>query len=75
MVTLYNDSLFTSNCKVLVNTINCAGAMGKGIALEFKNRYPDMYFKYKNGIIPKIASKGYIKSMANAESTTGSLRL
>ena len=55
MVTLYNDSLFTTDCKVLVNTVNCAGAMGKGIALEFKNRYPDMYFKYKeickNGLL------------------------
>lgn len=47
MVTLYNTSLFESNCKVLVNTVNCAGAMGKGIALEFKKRYPDMYLKYK----------------------------
>lgn len=26
---------------------NCAGAMGKGIALEFKKRYPDMYKEYK----------------------------
>ncbi len=26
---------------------NCAGAMGKGIALEFRKRYPSMYNKYK----------------------------
>jgi len=26
---------------------NCAGAMGKGIALEFKRRYPKMYLEYK----------------------------
>lgn len=25
---------------------NCAGAMGKGIALEFKKRYPEMYKQY-----------------------------
>ena len=22
---------------------NCAGAMGKGIAVQFKSKYPDMY--------------------------------
>ena len=27
---------------------NCAGAMGKGIALQFKNRFPLMYKKYKS---------------------------
>lgn len=26
---------------------NCAGAMGKGIAVQFKDKYPDMYLKYK----------------------------
>lgn len=26
---------------------NCAGAMGKGIALQFKEKYPQMYLKYK----------------------------
>ncbi|MDE6288710.1 MAG: macro domain-containing protein [Muribaculaceae bacterium] len=32
---------------------NCAGAMGKGIALQFRNKFPDMYARYnimcKNG--------------------------
>ena len=27
---------------------NCAGAMGKGIALQFKNRFPGMYEQYRN---------------------------
>lgn len=26
---------------------NCAGAMGKGIALQFRKKYPDMYLQYK----------------------------
>lgn len=26
---------------------NCAGAMGKGIALQFKAKFPEMYFEYK----------------------------
>lgn len=39
--------LFTSEAQTLVNTVNCVGVMGKGIALEFKKRYPDMFQKYK----------------------------
>lgn len=38
--------LFESSCKTVVNTINCVGVMGKGIALEFKKRYPQMYREY-----------------------------
>lgn len=26
---------------------NCAGAMGKGIALQFRRKYPNMYLQYK----------------------------
>ena len=38
--------MFSSKCTTIVNTINCVGVMGKGIALEFKKRYPDMYTQY-----------------------------
>jgi O-acetyl-ADP-ribose deacetylase (regulator of RNase III) len=27
---------------------NCAGAMGKGIAVQFKEKFPEMYRKYKH---------------------------
>ena len=39
--------LFTSTAQTLVNTTNCFGAMGKGIALEFKRRFPDMFKDYR----------------------------
>ena len=29
-------NIFDSKCSTLVNTVNCVGVMGKGIALEFK---------------------------------------
>ena len=38
--------ILQSNAQTLVNTVNCVGVMGKGIALEFKNRFPDMYQDY-----------------------------
>lgn len=40
--------IFESSAQTLVNTINCVGVMGKGLALEFKNRYPAMFDKYKS---------------------------
>lgn len=43
-----NRDIFESKCQVLVNPINCVGVMGKGLALEFKNRYPKMFDKYKD---------------------------
>jgi len=38
--------LFESKAQTLVNTVNLVGIMGKGIALEFKNRYPEMFKDY-----------------------------
>ena len=38
--------LFNSRAKTLVNTVNCVGVMGKGIAKEFKRRYPQMFDDY-----------------------------
>ncbi len=38
--------IFKSNAQTLINTVNCVAVMGKGIALEFKNRFPDMYDDY-----------------------------
>jgi O-acetyl-ADP-ribose deacetylase (regulator of RNase III) len=38
--------ILESRAETLVNTVNCVGVMGKGIALEFKNRFPEMYTDY-----------------------------
>ena len=46
MITYLNGNLFDSKVQVLTNAINCVGVMGKGVALEFKNRYPVMHSKY-----------------------------
>jgi O-acetyl-ADP-ribose deacetylase (regulator of RNase III)/uncharacterized protein YwgA len=38
--------LFASSAQTLVNTVNCVGVMGKGVALKFKERFPEMYEDY-----------------------------
>jgi len=45
---IITGNIFTTNCDVIVNTVNCVGVMGAGIALECRLRYPDMYVKYKS---------------------------
>lgn len=42
-----SGNLFNSKATTLVNTVNCVGAMGKGIALEFRRRFPDMFQQYQ----------------------------
>ena len=39
-------NMFSSPMQTLVNTVNCVGVMGKGIALDFKQRFPEMYKEY-----------------------------
>jgi O-acetyl-ADP-ribose deacetylase (regulator of RNase III)/uncharacterized protein YwgA len=38
--------LFASRAHTLVNTVNCVGIMGKGVAAEFKKRFPLMFEDY-----------------------------
>ena len=39
--------LFNAKTQAIVNTVNCVGVMGKGVALEFKKRWPDNFKVYK----------------------------
>lgn len=47
MVKVLIGELFDSKAQTLVNTVNCVGIMGKGIALEFKKRFPEMFADYQ----------------------------
>lgn len=40
--------LFHAKTQAIVNTVNCVGVMGKGVALEFKKRWPENFKTYKN---------------------------
>ncbi|HVB61124.1 MAG TPA: macro domain-containing protein [Ktedonobacteraceae bacterium] len=39
--------IFDSTAQIIVNAVNCEGYMGKGLALAFKQRYPDMFRVYQ----------------------------
>lgn len=40
------NNLLTENVEALVNTVNCVGIMGKGIALQFKKTFPKNFKAY-----------------------------
>lgn len=48
MVTYVQGDIFKSPAQVLTNTVNCVGVMGKGVALEFKNRYRGLFEDYRS---------------------------
>lgn len=60
MIIFKKGDLFKSRCDTLVNTVNINGIMGKGLALQFKKKYPDMYKEYKKVCSGK-SYKGYGK--------------
>ena len=39
--------IFKADADAIVNTVNCVGIMGRGIALQFKNAYPANFKAYK----------------------------
>jgi O-acetyl-ADP-ribose deacetylase (regulator of RNase III) len=43
----HTGDIFTAETQVLVNPVNCVGGMGKGLALQFKQRYPEMFKVYR----------------------------
>ena len=51
MITYVKGDIFSSPAKILVNAVNTIGVMGKGIALEFKKRYPDMFQEYTENCV------------------------
>lgn len=58
MLIYHRTSLLSSNAQTVVNTVNCVGVMGKGIAAEFKNRYPTMFKIYKKLCDDKLLKPG-----------------
>lgn len=46
-ISFIKGNIFSSKAQTIVNTVNCVGIMGKGIALVFKLRYPKMYQEYQ----------------------------
>lgn len=60
MIEYTKGNMFESNADCLINTVNCEGFMGKGIAYQFKMRFPEN-------------NKSYIKACRSGELTVGKI--
>ncbi|UZQ54536.1 macro domain-containing protein [Trichothermofontia sichuanensis B231] len=47
MIEFRQGNLLEAKAEALVNTVNCVGVMGKGIALQFKQAFPENFKQYK----------------------------
>ena len=47
MLELTQGDILKANAEALVNTVNCVGVMGRGIAAQFKRAYPMNFSAYE----------------------------
>lgn len=57
MLKFKKGDIFKEEVEAIVNPVNCVGVMGRGLALEFKKRFPENFKMYKEscligGVIP-----------------------
>ena len=55
-------NIFDSQCQAIINTVNCEGKMGKGLAYQFKKKFPEM-------------EQDYVKVCLNGELYPGKLHI
>lgn len=48
MITYKTGDIFREDVDAIVNTVNCVGVMGRGIALQFKKRFPENFKVYES---------------------------
>ncbi|MGA2591864.1 MAG: macro domain-containing protein [Bryobacteraceae bacterium] len=47
MIEITHGDILTANTEALVNTVNCVGVMGRGIALQFRKAFPENFKVYE----------------------------
>ncbi|HLJ57882.1 MAG TPA: macro domain-containing protein, partial [Chthonomonadaceae bacterium] len=47
MIELTQGDILQADAEALVNTVNCVGVMGRGVALQFRKAYPANFKTYK----------------------------
>ena len=58
MIEYKTGDIFAEDAEALVNSVNCVGVMGRGIALQFKNRFPENFKAYAKACERKEVQPG-----------------
>jgi O-acetyl-ADP-ribose deacetylase (regulator of RNase III) len=56
MIELRRGDILKADAEALVNTVNCVGVMGRGIALQFRKKFSENYEEYR-----QVCEKGKLK--------------
>lgn len=48
MIEIVQGDLLAADAEALVNAVNTVGVMGKGIALQFRRKFPEMFAAYED---------------------------
>ncbi|MCK4662035.1 MAG: macro domain-containing protein [Bacteroidales bacterium] len=58
MIKFVKGDFFDYEADIRINTVNCVGVMGAGVALLFKNKFPEMFKDYSNACSKGIVETG-----------------
>jgi len=67
MIELAQGNLLEADAEALVNTVNCEGYMGKGIALQFKQAYPENFRAYERACHAHEVQPGRMFTVATGQ--------
>ncbi len=58
MIEIHSGNILEAGTEAVVNTVNCVGVMGKGIALQFKQAFPENFRRYAKACKDKELAPG-----------------
>lgn len=64
MIEYVTGNLLEADVEALVNPVNCAGVMGKGLALQFKQAFPAVYREYRKAALAGDVQPGRMHVVA-----------
>jgi O-acetyl-ADP-ribose deacetylase (regulator of RNase III)/uncharacterized protein YwgA len=67
MIKFIKGNLLNAKTEALVNTVNTVGVMGKGIALQFKNRFPNNYKVYREACKNQTFKTGQVLTVQDGD--------
>ena len=69
MIHFKTGNILTEDAEAIVNTVNCVGVMGRGIALQFKQSFPDNFKAYADACKQKAVQPGRMFIFATGQTT------
>jgi len=69
MIETKHGNILEADAEALVNTVNCVGVMGKGVALQFKQAFPENFKQYERACRAKEVQPGHMFTVPTGKSS------